>query len=98
VLDRGKLLAEVPMQEFRSGIKRLRVHGAPPVHDAAPFRVLSRDDEFGRGETWVVRGWQDDHAAWLTSVGANVREVESLDLEESFVELLRSGRVSAGER
>ena len=98
VLDRGKLLAEVPMQEFRSGIKRIRVHGAPPVHDAAPFRVLSRDDEFGRGETWVVRGWQDEHAAWLASAGASVREVESLDLEESFVELLRSGRVAAGER
>jgi ABC-2 type transport system ATP-binding protein len=92
VLDQGRLLAEVPMQEFRSGIKRLRVHQAPPVHDAAPFRVLSRDDEFGRGETWVVRGWQDDHASWLTSAGASVREVESLDLEESFVELLRSGR------
>jgi ABC-2 type transport system ATP-binding protein len=99
VIDHGKMLAEVPMQEFRSGIKRLRVHGAPPVHDAAPFRVLSRDDEFGRGETWVVRGWQDDHASWLASTGASVHEVESLDLEESFVELLRSGRGgAAGER
>lgn len=96
VLDQGKLLAELPMQEFRSGIKRVRVHGAPPVHDAAPFRVLSRDDEFGRGETWVVRGWQDDHASWLANTGASVREVESLDLEESFVELLRSGRIAAG--
>ena len=92
VLDQGKLIAEVPMQEFRSGIKRLRVHGAPRVHDAAPFTVLSRDDEFGRGETWVVRGWQDAHASWLTSSGASLREVEPLDLEESFVELLRSGR------
>lgn len=92
VLDQGKLLVEVPMQEFRSGIKRLRVHRAPAVHDAAPFRVLSRDDEFGRGETWVVRGWQNDHSSWLASVGASLTEVESLDLEESFVELLRSGR------
>jgi ABC-2 type transport system ATP-binding protein len=98
VLDHGKLIAELPMKEFRSGIKRIRVHGAPPVHDAAPFRVLSRDDEFGRGETWVVRGWQDDHTAWLATTGASVHEVESLDLEESFVELLRSGRVTpAGE-
>ena len=95
VLDQGKLLAEVPMQEFRSGIKRLRVQKAPIAHDAAPFRVLSRDDEFGRGETWVVRGWQTDHTAWLTSVGASLSEVESLDLEESFVELLRSGRAGA---
>ena len=95
VLDQGKLLAEVPMQEFRSGIKRLRVMQAPPTHDLAPFSVLARDAEFGHGETWVVRGWQDAHASWLTNVGATVREVESLDLEESFVELLRSGRASA---
>lgn len=95
VLDQGKMIAEVPMQEFRSGIKRLRVHHAPLAHDAAPFRVLSRDDEFGRGETWVVRGWQDEHAGWLAHVGASVTEVEPLDLEESFVELLRSGRASA---
>ena len=96
VLDEGKLLAEMPMQEFRSGIKRLRVQGAPPVHDAAPFTVLGRDEEFGSGETWVVRGWQDAHASWLTNAGATLREVESLDLEESFVELLRSGRGAAG--
>jgi ABC-2 type transport system ATP-binding protein len=95
VLDQGKLIAEVPMQEFRSGIKRLRVHDAPVVPDAPPFTLLSRDAEFGRGETWVVRGWQDTHAQWLTSAGASLREVESLDLEESFVELLRSGRGSA---
>ena len=94
VLDQGKMLAEMPMQEFRSGIKRLRVHGAPPVHDAAPFGVLARDAQFGRGETWVVRGWQDSHIAWMTNAGATVREVESLDLEESFVELLRGGRGS----
>lgn len=92
MLDNGKLIAEVPMQEFRSGIKRLRVFSAPITHDAAPFRVLARDTEFGRGETWVVRGWQDDHASWLTGVGASLREVESLDLEESFVELVRTGR------
>jgi ABC-2 type transport system ATP-binding protein len=95
VLDHGKLIAEMPMQEFRSGIKRLRVHGAPPVHDAAPFRVLSRDDEYGVGETWVVRGWQDEHATWLAGAGASVKEVEALDLEESVVELLRSGRVTS---
>jgi hypothetical protein len=83
------------MQEFRSGIKRLRVFSAPITHDAAPFRVLARDTEFGRGETWVVRGWQDDHASWLTGVGASLREVESLDLEESFVELVRTGRPNA---
>ncbi|HYV99022.1 MAG TPA: ABC transporter ATP-binding protein [Gemmatimonadaceae bacterium] len=92
VLDGGKLVAEMPMQEFRSGIKRIRVRGAPRAPDAAPFTLLSRDDQFGRGETWVVRGWQDAHAGWLSQSGASVSEVESLDLEESFVELLRSGR------
>jgi hypothetical protein len=43
----------------------------------------------------VVRGWQDDHSAWLVNAGATLRNVESLDLEESFVQLLRSGRANA---
>ena len=94
VLDQGRMLAELPMQEFRSGIKRLRIHGAPREPDAAPFTLLSRDAEFGRGETWVVRGWQDEHVSWLTRAGATLSEVESLDLEESFVELLRGGRAA----
>ncbi len=95
VLDQGKLIAELPMQEFRSGIKRLRLQGAAPVHDAAPFTVLAREDEFGKGEIWVVRGWQDSHAGWFSNAGATLRDVESLDLEDSFVELLSSGRGGA---
>jgi ABC-2 type transport system ATP-binding protein len=95
VLDHGRLVAEVPMQEFRSGIKRVRLFGAPAVHDSAPFGVLSRDAEFGSGETWVIRGWREDHTQWFSTIGATVREVESLDLETSFVELLRSGRSGA---
>jgi ABC-2 type transport system ATP-binding protein len=94
VMDGGALVAELPMQEFRSGIRRLHVHEAPPVLDAAPFTLLSREAGLGRGEQWVVRGWQDAHAEWLTARGTSLRGVDALDLEESFVELLRSGRNS----
>jgi ABC-2 type transport system ATP-binding protein len=92
VMDGGALVAELPMQEFRSGIKRLQLQDAPAVLDAAPFALLAREASVGRGEQWVVRGWQDAHAEWLTARGATLRSIDALDLEESFVELLRSGR------
>ncbi len=92
IMDGGKLMAELPMEEFRSGIKRLRLADAPPILPAAPFTILTREPGVGRGEAWVVRGWDEAHAAWIRGQGSELRMVESLDLEESFVELLRSGR------
>lgn len=92
VMDGGSLIAEMPMNTFRSGIKRLRVSGAPPVLPAAPFTLLGRTATAGSEEEWGVRGWQPDMGAWLTAQGATLREVIDLDLEESFVELLSSAR------
>jgi ABC-2 type transport system ATP-binding protein len=92
VMDGGKMIAELPMQEFRSGIKRLRVSHAPAVRDAAPFALLSRSTLTQQHEEWVVRGWQPEMREWFQRVGADVREIQDLDLEESFVELLRGAR------
>jgi len=92
VMDGGRLIAELPMQEFRSGIKRLRVSQAPAVRDAAPFALLSRSTLTAQHEEWVVRGWQPEMRDWFQRVGADVREIQDLDLEESFVELLRGAR------
>jgi ABC-2 type transport system ATP-binding protein len=94
VMDNGSLLAEVPMQQFKNGIKRIRVHGAPELTDAAPFTILSRERTNGprSGETWIVRGWEDPMRHYFDRVGATLRDVIDLDLEESFVELLRSSR------
>ena len=92
VMDGGSLIAEMPMNTFRSGIKRLRVSGAPPVLPAAPFTLLGRTATAGSEEEWGVRGWQSDMSAWLTAHGATLREVIDLDLEESFVELLSTAR------
>jgi ABC-2 type transport system ATP-binding protein len=110
VMDGGRLIAELPMQEFRSGIKKVRVYsgaagdagmsaapgapgGAPPIAPAnAPFALLSRERVSERVEEWVVRGWQPPMAQWFASADAEVRDVIDLDLEESFVELLRGAR------
>ena len=109
VMDRGRLIAELPMQDFRSGIKRLRVMAADPGNSAsmngektpfaisasaadAPFTVLSRERVSERMEAWAVRGWQPSMNEWFTRSAAEVREVLDLDLEESFVELLRGAR------
>lgn len=97
VMDGGRLIAELPMQEFRSGIKRLRVDHAPAVSDATPFALLSREPLSAQREEWVVRGWQPEMREWFQRTGAEVREVQDLDLEESFVELLRGARTSSQE-
>jgi ABC-2 type transport system ATP-binding protein len=97
VMDGGRLIAELPMQEFRSGIKRLRVAKAPAARDAAPFALLSREELTIHDEEWVVRGWQPEMREWFQRSGAEIREVQDLDLEESFVELLRGARVNAPE-
>ena len=80
------------MQEFKNGLKRLRIVSAPQEVSSAPFTVLSRERNHGSVEQWLVRGWAPGMQDYLTSVGASVREVVDLDLEEGFVEILRSSR------
>ena len=94
LMDAGKLVAEMPMQDFKNGIKRLRVAAAPDNLGTAPFTLLSRERN-GSVEQWLVRGWAPGMHEYLASVGASVREVVDLDLEEGFVELLRSARQRA---
>jgi ABC-2 type transport system ATP-binding protein len=96
VLDGGRLVAEMPMQAFRGGIKRLRIAGAPVHPAAAPFGILARRAGAGREEEWVVRDWRDDMTGWFASADAALREVVDLDLEESFVETLRAARDAGG--
>lgn len=97
VMDGGRLVAEMPMATFRGGIKRLRVSRVPREVGATPFTTLVRGAALGREEEWVVRGWQPDMSQWFAAVGGEVREVIDLDLEESFVELLRSARTTSPE-
>jgi len=92
VMDQGRMIAELPMQEFKAGIKRIRVTAAPRDAGNAPFTLLARASLNGSGEEWLVRGWEPAMRAFFDTAGASVREVVDLDLEEGFVELLRSFR------
>jgi ABC-2 type transport system ATP-binding protein len=92
LMDGGALVAELPMQEFKNGLKRLRVATAPDDVSGVPFTVLSRERGQGAVEQWLVRGWAPGMQESLALVGASVREVIDLDLEEGFVEMLRSSR------
>ena len=93
VLDRGRLVTEMPIEAFKSGVKRIRVSGGEVQENAAPFAVLSRSaDAMASGETWVVRGWTDPMREYFEVGGSTVRDVADLDLEDVFVELLRSAR------
>jgi ABC-2 type transport system ATP-binding protein len=98
ILDQGSLVAEMPMDDFKNQVKRLRILNAPAdTGRDLPFQLLGRrGDELGTGgETWVVRGWEGGMEGFFTEVGATVKEVVHLDLEDGFVELLRSARPDA---
>lgn len=94
VLDRGRLVAELPMHSFKNGIKRIRVAHAPSLVGDTPFITLARE-QVGLEEVWVVRGWQAPMVQWFEGAGAEVKEVVDLDLEEGFVEMLRAARTPA---
>jgi ABC-2 type transport system ATP-binding protein len=93
VLDRGRLIAQMPVDHFKRGVKRVRFGRAPVLANGGALDVLSRAaDPVGAGELWVVRNWSEDTASYLAGEGASVREVIDLDLEDVFVELLRGSR------
>jgi hypothetical protein len=57
--------------------------------------VLSREvgnGVHGDAESWLVRGWSDSMRDYFPASGATLRDVQDLDLEEGFVELLRTMR------
>ncbi|HEY6209373.1 MAG TPA: ABC transporter ATP-binding protein [Gemmatimonadales bacterium] len=93
VMDNGRLVIELPMERFKNGIKRLRVAGAPPSVAGPPFVLLARERANGAAETWIVREWEPEMARYFETIGASLRDVIDLDLEEGFVELLRTFRV-----
>lgn len=94
VVDRGRLVAELPMHAFKNGIKRIRIESAPSLLGDTPFVVVARE-QTTMDEIWVVRGWQQPMTQWFDGAGARVKEIMDLDLEEGFVELLRASRVPA---
>ena len=95
VLDRGRLITEMPMQAFKNGIKRIVVVNPPDNHVDAPFTVLARAAREGNGEAWSVRGWEPAMSSYFARQGGMLREVIDLDLEEAFVELLSTARIGA---
>jgi ABC-2 type transport system ATP-binding protein len=94
VMDNGRILAELPIDQFKNEIKRIRLLNAPIEPLDAPFVLLNRERANGKssGETWVVRGWRDGMHEYFEAAGATVRDVVDLDLEDGFVELLRASR------
>jgi ABC-2 type transport system ATP-binding protein len=92
VMDNGRLITESPMEKLKRGTKRLIVSGAPAAIGNPPFRMLSRESSNGAGESWVVGDWEPEMTSYIEGLGGSVREVIDLDLEDGFVELLRSFR------
>jgi len=92
-MDRGRLVAELPMQSFKNGIKRDCASPTPlPLPGDTPFVVLAREGGNGGSETWTVRGWQAPMSQYFGRRRRVAAKVIDLDLEEGFVELLRTFR------
>lgn len=96
VMDNGCLVSQMPMEQFKNGIKRLLVTSAPTDVDSAPFAVLARDRNGAASETWLVRGWESPMVAWFDGHGGSIQSIVDLDLEDGFVELLRTFRTPRG--
>ncbi len=93
VMDRGRLVVELPMSEFRNGNKRLRLTATNTLDIiGAPFTVLAQERDGGSSESWVVRGWRPEMSSWFVQDGVTLNNVADLDLEDGFVELLRAFR------
>ena len=94
LMDQGRLIVEMPLQQFKNCIKRLRIIDPPGTYDNTPFEVLAREPVNGGvpGEMILVQGWSADMAEYFSGVGASLREVVDLDLEDGFVEMLRAYR------
>lgn len=92
VMDNGRLITESPLDKLKHGTKRLVVTGAPAEIGNPPFQLLTRESSNGAGEQWVVRNWEPAMVGYVESLGASIRDVIDLDLEDGFVELLRGFR------
>lgn len=95
VMDQGRLVVQVRMEAFKHGIKRIRVAAGTRLPAGAGVTVIATETVAGADE-WVVRDWTADSAAALARAGVTARDVIDLDLEEAFVELLRSFRQTVG--
>jgi ABC-2 type transport system ATP-binding protein len=98
VMDDGRVVTEVPMEKLKQGTKRLVVSGGPSAEriGETPFVVLSRERTNGGTERWTVGNWEPDMTSYFQGIGASLVDVIDLDLEDGFVELLRSFRAARG--
>ncbi len=91
VMDGGRLVTQLPMLRFKQGIKRLRLSGVAAEMAPPPFVRITRE-AIGNSETWIVRDWEPQMAEYFAAGVATLHEVQDLDLEDGFVELLRAFR------
>ena len=72
VMDNGRLVADVEMERFKTGMKRLKVSKGPKDPSALPFRVLTRTPCNGNGtEMWLVRDWAPEMASAIAAARAS---------------------------
>ena len=92
VMDHGRLVAEMPMERLKNGIKRVRLRGEVSRLLEPPFKVLAQNGNHPDVAVWVVDDWRPGMTEWIGARGVAIDGVEDLDLEEGFVERLKARR------
>lgn len=89
IIDGGRLLLEAPLDDVRSGFRRVRLIGEnlPFGSRSEIFRTNTRE---GTTE-YVLRGNAEGFLGELRSQGATVLDVASMNLSEVFLEVVGKG-------
>jgi ABC-2 type transport system ATP-binding protein len=98
IMDGGALVDESPVDQFRSGVRRLLVE----IPTSAPlgtgrYPLLDRRPAGEGLAHLVVRDWTTDGAEYLRGEGIVVRSDHGVGLEEAYVHLLKAFRRSTRE-
>jgi len=92
ILHNGHLLRNLPLQELKDSVKRIRVvwNGTIPERDR--LQRVHFMEGTGREETYFADDYQDDLLDQFRSFNPKSLEVETLSFEEIFVETIRAAK------
>jgi ABC-2 type transport system ATP-binding protein len=89
LLENGRLSYRGELDDLKESVVRLHLTRPLKIKGSLPMttsRVVRTDINTER-ETWIIRGWNDELAAECAAAIASPYQVESLGLEDAFVEI-----------
>ena len=89
LLESGRLSFDGELDELKESIVRLHLIHPLKIADSLALTTsrVVRTDLSAERETWIIRGWNDELAAECAAAITSAYHVESLGLEDAFVEI-----------